>query len=515
MSAQPPPATLAGAPGLLRNVIASYGVRGMRAFSVLLLTPYLFRKLGVAGFGAWSVLFTVTTIFSLVEYGATVGVTKFVAEYRESGRGREVRDLVAAALGAMTALGVGAMLLSAVLALAGGSLVADADRDAFQAGLLVIGAVQLVRFPGQVYGAVLMGHHRYDLFNLGEGVTLFAFLAGTVAALEVGGGLGWLAGAFAASLVLGSATHLALARRLDRSLPLGPRRAPAGVRSQVTRFGSLALLVDSMDFIAQRMDTLVVAALRGPAGAAPIAAATRMISGVQALILPFVQLILPMVSELDAAGRREELVRRYVLSTRIALQVTLVTAGGLALLASDVVDAWLGAGAPAVTDDIVVVLMIVQVVILTAAPSGKVLLGLGRLRAITMLAVAEGVGNVGLSVILVIAYGPLGAAVATLLTSALLVPARIPLACRATGCSLRRIAASGLWPAVASSLPSLAIIAIVLALLEPGVARLALGLGAGWGVALGIGLLQAGPRRLLRGLRGGGTVPAGPVELSS
>src|SRR4051812_514644 len=53
-----------------RNVLSSYGLRGLRAVSVLLLTPYLFRQLGLDGFGTWSVVFTIATVFSLVEYGA-------------------------------------------------------------------------------------------------------------------------------------------------------------------------------------------------------------------------------------------------------------------------------------------------------------------------------------------------------------------------------------------------------------------------------------------------------------
>lgn len=480
----------------VRNALASYGVRGLRAVSMLLLTPYLFRELGLSGFGAWSVLFTLATIFSLIEYGATVGVTKYVAEYQAAGRERDIAVLVAGALAAMAWLGLIALLLTAVLLPIAAGLAPDGERSGFLVGLLLIGAAQLVRFPGQVFGAVLMGRQRYELYNASEALTLVSFVIGAVLALELGGGLAWLGGTFAASLVAGAVVNTAIARRLDPSLPLWPHRVPREVRARVVRFGSLSLLVDSMDFIAQRMDTLVVAGIRGAAAAAPIAAATRMISGVQALILPFVTLILPMIAELRAAGRREELIERYVTSTRVAMQVTLAAAGGLAIFSTDAVDVWLGPTAPAVTDPIVVILMVLQIIVLTAAPATKVLLGVGKLRAVTVLAVVEGVLNLALSIVLVIVWGAIGAAIATLVTSGLIVPARIPLACGAIGCPVPRLARSALLPALASVAPAVLVMVIVVEMMEPGLARLCVGLGAGWGIAIAIGLAQIGPRRL-------------------
>jgi O-antigen/teichoic acid export membrane protein len=483
---------------LARNVVSSYGLRGLRAVSVLVLTPFLFRELGLDGFGTWSVLFTVATIFSLVEYGATLGITKHVAEHLEAGRLQALRETVAVGVALMIGLGVIALVASVALGALAPRLAAPGQADAFRTGLVVIGAAQLVRFPGQALGATLMGLQRYDLFNLGESITVLSFLAGAVGAIELGGGIEALAGAYGISLVLGAVAWAVLLRRHAPHALAGPRLGSREVRHASLTFGWRALLIDSMDFVAQRMDTLVVAAVRSAAAAAPLAAATRLISGVQSLILPFVGVMVPMISELEAGGRREEVRRRLLVATRIALQATLLAAGGLAMFADDLVAAWLGDEAPAVTADLVVVLMIVQVLILTAAPAGKVLLGLGRLRAVTVLAVAEGVGNLGLSVALVTAFGVMGAAVATLVTSGLLVPVRIPLACHATGTPAARLVGDALAPALLACAPALVAMVTVRLLLDPGVVRLLVGLSAGWGIGALIGVLQAGgPRRLL------------------
>ena len=498
---------------LARNVLSSYGLRALRAVSVLVLTPYLFRRLGADGFGTWSILFTIATVFSLVELGATLGVTKHVAENTEPERERELRDLVGVSAAMMVALGALAMAVSLPLGLLADGLAPANLAGAFAGGMVMIGAAQLVRFPGQAYGATLMGLQRYDLFNAGETVTVLSFLAGAVAAVELGGGIAGLAAAYAGSLVLGAVVWVVLLRRCRPRALAAPRLGHAASRHAVVSFGWRSLLIDSMDFVAMRMDTLVVAALRNARAAAPLAAATRLISGVQSLILPFVGVLVPMVAESGAAGRHEAVRRQLLVATRVALQVTLLTAGGLALFATDVVDVWLGSEAPPVTDDLVVILMIVQILILVPLPAGRVLLGLGRLRAVTVLAVLEGVGNLALSIVLVSEYGAIGAAIATLITSGLLVPIRLPLACRATGCSAARLAREALMPGLAGCVPALAIMAAAWLALDPGAVRLVIGLGGGWVAGVVAAGVQLGPDRLRTLLRR----PADPelVELSA
>ena len=205
-----------------RNVGSSYGLRGLRALSVLVLTPYLFRSLGVDGFGSWSILFTVGTIFALVELGATVGVTKQVAEQED------VRELVGVSAGLMAGLGVLALAVSLPLALLADGLVPERLADPFAAGMVIIGAAQLVRFPGQAYGATLMGLQRYDLFNAGEAATVLSFVAGAVAAIELGGGIAGLAAAYGGSLVLGAVVWVGCCGGTGRTC--SPRRGSAARR---------------------------------------------------------------------------------------------------------------------------------------------------------------------------------------------------------------------------------------------------------------------------------------------
>jgi O-antigen/teichoic acid export membrane protein len=497
---------------IVRNAASSYGTRLVRGLSVLLITPYLFRRLGPAGFGTWGVMFTMTIVFSLLETGFSVGVTRFVAQFRARDQRAELNATVGSAVLLMGAAGVLAALVSVAMAYLAPGLAAGGEKHDFQVGMAVIGIAMIVRFPFAAYGAALMGYQRYELYNVAQTVTAVAFAVGAVIAIEIGSGVLGLAVAHGASLVLGGLCYALFLLRVDRAVSLLPRFGDRAARRRVGGFGSLALLADSMVFIGQRMDTLVIAAIRDARTAAPFAAATKLAGGLQALTFPFVMLLMPMASDLHARGRHAEIVRRFTIATRVALQITLPTAVGFAIFASDIVQVWLGGSAPKITAAIIAVLMAVQISTLSAYPAEKVLVGIGRVKMVAVLAVIEGITNILLSIALVIAYGAIGAAIGTLLTSAVLSPIKFPLACRATGCSMRRFAREGIWTAVAGSLPGIAAMLAVGALLPVGGLRLAVGLTLGLAVSAAVAAAQIGPRRTLQTLR---AMRAGASEANS
>jgi O-antigen/teichoic acid export membrane protein len=477
-----------------RNASSAYAVRGLLILSVLLLTPYLFRELGPAGFGAWSVMFTVATSFSLLEVGFSASIVKFVAELRGSGREGEAGSVVRSGVVALAALGVVALVASLAIGFLGDGLAAAGDRDGFRDGLVVLGLAMLVRFPCVAFGAGLAGWQRYDLFNAAEAVVIVGFAAGAVVALETGGGLLGLAIAQAGALVAGGLLFVVLLRRVAPDLRLLPR-AQDGPR--VAAFGGWTLLADGMTFVAERMDTLVIAAIRGPVAAGAYAAAQKVRSGLQSLTLPLFGLLLPMVAELEAEGRRDEVARRLVLATRVAIQVSLPVACALALFATDAVAVWLGDEAPGSTATLIALLMAVEVLALAATPAHQVLVGVGRVRFVGVFGVADGVANLTLSIALVAVYGAPGAALGTLLTSSLMGLAKIPIAARAIDCPAARLAAEAVRPALLASLPAVALMVAVRLSLEPGAGRLLVGAGIGIAAAAAVALRQlGGPGRL-------------------
>jgi O-antigen/teichoic acid export membrane protein len=497
-------ATAAERKRLARNAITSYGARAAVGLSAVALTPFLYREIGPAGFGTWSVIYTIATVFSLFEVGYSQGIAKFVAEYDARGEDDEVRATVRAGLLAFVLLGVAAALGCLLLARFGGHLAAPAWREEFRTGMAILGVAVLIRFPLVAYGGALQGYQRYDMYYASDIVLAAGFAVLAVPVVALGGGVLGLAIVWAVALVASALLYRFFLGRVRAGRGLGSLRAtePGPSRGRrLAAFSSLTVLSESMTFIAQRMDTVIIAAICGAAAAGPYAAAIKLQSGLQALTTPFVNLMLPMTSELQARGEREAIVRRLLQATRVSLQITLPVAAGLSLFARDGVTLWLGHDVPSSTFSIVVVLMAVQTVTLTVFPSQTVLVGLGRVRVIGGLAVIEGASNLGVSIALVSSYGAIGAALGTLFTSAIIAPVKIPLVCAALRCRLRRFLVTAIAPALLSSLPGLAAMVLVRVLMNGGVVQLFVGLAAGLGLSLAIGLLQLGRDRLLLAAR--------------
>jgi O-antigen/teichoic acid export membrane protein len=482
---------------ILRNTGTSYAVRLLRGLSLLALTPYLFRKLGTASFGTWSVMFTITTVYGLIEFGFSAGIRKFVAELHAKGRRSELERLVRSAVTIMAAMGLLAALVSAALAVFGQGLAAGGDRHAYEIGVLIIGGATLVRLPFIAFQGALLGYERWDLANLGEILSVLAFTVGSVLALELGGGLVSLSVVYAVSFGAGGVLLALLLHRADPDLRLRPMAPDRESRRMVAHFGSFALLADSMTFIGQRMDTIVIAGIRGAAASAPFAAANRLVGGVQSLTLPFVFLLMPMVSALAARGQMAEAVRRWTLATRLALQLVLPVTLVLIIFADDFVDAWLGKDAGNAAH-ILIILMAIQIATSTAYPSEQVLVGLGRVRTVGLLSLLEGFSNLGISVVLVSAWGGIGAAWGTLVTSAIITPIKIPLACRAADTSVRTFLRPAVVVPLISSLPAVAAMVAVRLVMDGGVVRFLVGAALGCGLAAAVGLWQVGGISVVR-----------------
>lgn len=489
-----------GGGSVARNASSSYLYRFVYGLVVLLLTPYLFRKLGAAGFGTYSVVLAIATVLDLLQVSFSTGIAKIVAELRGGRRSRELADALSTATALALGLGVAVFGLSAAIALLASGLAAGPERDAFRGGMLALGTVMLVRLPCSAYAAALLGYQRYDLFNMARLVAAIGLGVGTVVAVEAGAGLFGATAVLAGSLLVEAVLFSVMVRRMDPSLPLRPRVADAASRRRIASFSSYLLLADAAISVS-RLQPVVVAAVRDAATAAPFSAALKLQTGLQSAVYPFVDLLIPMVSDLEGRGRRDEVARRLSLATRAALQITLPLAAGIALFAEDIVGVWLGAEAPGVTGDIIVILMAVQVATLTATPAAKVLVGIGRVHVTAVMFVVEGVSNLALTIVLVSKHGAVGAALPALFTGVLLAPVMMGLACRATGASVRSFLHESLWPAVASSLPALGAMAAVFAALPESTGRLAIGIAVGAGLSLAVAVAQVGTDSL-RGIFG-------------
>ena len=183
-------------------------------------------------------MFTLTTVFSMLEVGFSLGTTKFIAQHRAENRRQEME----ATLGASVVLMMGLGLVALAVSVAIGALCLR-PRGRRRRRRLPRGhdhpRRRLLRAPPLLaYGSALAGYQRYDLYNLGQAVTVIVSTVGAIAVVTAGGGVLGVAIAYAVAFVAGGIGYALLLRRLDSRLRLVPRggsdrSAPDGPRFQL------------------------------------------------------------------------------------------------------------------------------------------------------------------------------------------------------------------------------------------------------------------------------------------
>ncbi len=82
-----------------------------------MLAPFVLHRVGATDYGLWVLITSLTGYASVLEFGISASVIKYVSELRVRGEREEMNALVATALSLYTVLGMLAILFGVVVAL--------------------------------------------------------------------------------------------------------------------------------------------------------------------------------------------------------------------------------------------------------------------------------------------------------------------------------------------------------------------------------------------------------------
>ncbi len=281
-------------------------------------------------------------------------------------------------------------------------------------------------------------------------------------------GLMWSGGSWLAALVVLTGSDaiiclflgIQLAQRLKAVKALtDSRRWEMLVEAIPLGMAGIAILVYT------RLDTLLVAQLRGTQEVAYYSVAYKLTEAPLIIVASIAATALPLISTWSAVNYRAERVagaaRRGL---RYGYAITLVIAVAVTFFGSDLVDALYG-GRFAVVAPAVTVLIWAMVAMASNQMSTSVLTAIGRQRALMPVALVILTLNVGLNLWAIPQWGYFGSAAATLASEGLNMVVQTAIVCWL----LRR-----LWPAFAAGFASLVGAASLTTFFVPGVPELSL-----------------------------------------
>jgi O-antigen/teichoic acid export membrane protein len=413
---------------IFRNVFSNWASYLVTAVVGFVLAPIVVHSLGDTGYGLWTLVLSMTGYFGLLDLGIRSSVGRFVTRYMALNDEANVIRTTSTAFFILFAAGVIAWLATGVIAMFFFDRV-GVDPSYVEAGrtaLLITGLNMGCILPLSIFSAVLIAMDRFDVISGVTIATEFTRAALVVWCLRHGYGLVALASIAVVVTVVQYGALIIVAKRLYRPLRIELRRFDwRGCRElfsySIYRF--VWIVANQLIFYS---DAVVIGLFMGAAAVTPYAIAGSVINYGRNIVSMVTDTLYPLAARMDAKDDRAGLQRLLVIGTQMSLLVTLPLCVGFLFLGRQFITLWMG---PTYADSAVLlsVLAIPQFGSMSQYTSALVLAGMARHRAFAYFAMAEGLANLALSIVLVQHYGLIGVAWGTVIPSLICTTIVVPL----------------------------------------------------------------------------------------
>jgi O-antigen/teichoic acid export membrane protein len=476
-----------------RGIAWRYACQGVSAAGGLFLVGFAFRKLGATTYGAYALVVTVLGLLGTVDYGFNMSVVRAAARdnpsfpVQETAQARRDVQVASSAYGVMGAI---ALLISVVSIPV---LVAVKPRSVGNtyALPLTVGLVGLsvgLSLATSAYTGLPTGRQQFHVPAIAGILGVIANIAVVVPTLGMLGlpslGLGLLANA------LVSATFPAIWLKMREPwFHLLPGRARW---TEVRRVGSFAiplLVISVYGQVIAATDLVVVGAVATAAAVAFYKVGNLAPGQTVSWLFNGYDTIFPSLAGTQDQGGQEE---ATLFLTRVASYVAGSSFCAMVLLRADVVTVLVGSQST-LAEEVLMVFCGVWIINIPVHGLMLLLIARGRQGVFIPLVAAEAIANLALTVVFALVIGPIGAALATLVTIVVTNVIVLPILVRKEIASMTswRIAGNGFAcggiggaVAAAATLPVL--------VLGVGWARLAAGLSVAGAASILVGLVLLG-----------------------
>ncbi len=412
---------------IIRNVFsngASYFVTAAVGF---FLAPFILHRLGNTGYGLWTLVLSLTGYCGLLDLGIRSSVGRFVARHVALGESDEVSRIASTAFAALATAGLLALAATAVIAARMSALFhAGPQYDAVAREAMVLTGLNVaLALPLGVFSAVLIALERFDVLG---GISILSETcraALVVVTLRSGGGLVGLGMAGLAVSAGAYSVMFLFARRLYPTLRLRPSHVNRGTAGRLFGYGIYRFVWIVANQLIFYSDSVVIGIFLGASAVPHFAIAGTLVNYGRTVASLVSDTLCPAATRLDALGDLRNLQQLFLSGTRLMLLIALLLCIGFVFLGRQFIVLWVG-GEYAGSAVILSVLAIAQLGAITQYASTMVLSSMARHQTLAYAALAEGLANLVLSIVLVKRIGLIGVAWGTVvpdvITSTVIVP---------------------------------------------------------------------------------------------
>jgi O-antigen/teichoic acid export membrane protein len=370
-------------------------------------------------YGAWGLVLQISAYVGYLDFGIQTAVGRFVAYANEKGDPEHRDRIVSTSLVALSAAGVLGIagitmvvtLLPHIFPRLPSSLLTDA-----RVSLMLVASSLAIGLPASVFNGIFVGLQRYEVPASIIGASRIVGAVLLVFVVKHGGSLTQMGMAMAAVNLLSYGIQYLMYRKVVPKIKLSIRLISQETGRELVNYCLSLSIWTFATLLVTGLDILLVGVFDFSSVAYYTVAATLItfILGLQNAIFA---VLIPSSAVLAARGRSNELGRILVSSTRLGMFLLLISGLPLLIAAKPILSVWVGAGYADRTFVILRVLVIANIIRLSALPYAMLLIGTGQQRLVTISPLIEGGSNLLVSIVAGALFGAVGVAIGTLIGS--------------------------------------------------------------------------------------------------
>jgi O-antigen/teichoic acid export membrane protein len=397
-----------------RNLAANWISYGVNMVVMFLLTPFVVHRLGKSAYGVWSLVISLTGYLGLVDIGIRAGVGRFINFHLGRQETDKVNATLSTASGCFAVAGVLITLAAAVMAVFFATLFARVPAEyvpGARAAIMLVSLTIVLMLFGATFGQIVCA---FDRFDMARGITVAALVlraGGTVAVLTAGGGLAALAGVIFGVTVFGVAANYVFARRVFPQLRIRPSLVSRERFRELFGFSVWAAMGRLASQLLYYTDNVVIAILLGPALVTLYSIPLMLVQTARSFLQQISSVLRPQTIKASSVGDHREL--RYLFSwgSKVIMFVGIPLFVGLIFFGEEFMRLWIGTEGDWRSEDftmsglVLVILVIPQFFVLATRSAADVISGLGYVRFSAVVTFAQGLVNLGLTLVFVMVFG--------------------------------------------------------------------------------------------------------------
>ena len=396
-----------------RNLLANWVAHGATLVVMFFLSPYVVHTLGKVEYGIWSLLSVLTGYMGLLDLGVRASTGRHVILYLGRDDHQTVDETVRTSLGFFSALGL--LIVAAGLGI--GWLfpslfrsIPDEYRLLTQLLFPLLALNVWLSALAAVFSSVLVAHDRFDLTRAVDLGVLGVQTAGTILALSFGYGIVGLAGVIVACHLLGLAGYYVLARRVYPQLRVWPLALDKARMRELLGYG-LAASVSAVSLRVIGQTDLVVAGAAIDVAAVTVYSVGAMLVYYSGTFLAYINnTLFPPIQRAVARSETGSTRWLFLRAGRLGLIFGLLAYVGMIVFAEPFIRLWMygpkfGDDSVRLAATVMQILAASKLPLLFVGASVPVLNAMGHVRLTAVLAAAEALLNLGLSLLFVLGFG--------------------------------------------------------------------------------------------------------------